>query len=240
MSDDYSNVASLYDFLQREFPVEKLVAFIFRYFGRKGFRPKSVLDIGCGTGSFVVELCKKGLRCSGLDASQEMISVARKKSKDVNFFTGDMADFLLKDKVDLVTAISSPLYMGNFDKSRRASCFSSVFKNLNTPGYFVFDILNFGNFESCLAKKSRKFPITSKFEHEGVSYNTSIDYANPDKISLKIFKSEGNSLVLEQVYERSDADVLKRELLAAGFSDVYVTINKMGVHKDYLVFAAKP
>ncbi len=91
-----------------------------------------------------------------------------------------------------------------------------------------------------VAKKSRKFPITSEFKHEGVSYNTSIDYVNPDKISLKIFKSEDNSLVLEQVYERSDADVLKRELLAAGFSDVYVTINKMGVHKDYLVFAAKP
>lgn len=240
MNNDYSNVASLYDFLQREFPVEKLITFIFRYFDRKGFSPKSVLDIGCGTGSFVVELCKKGLKCSGLDASPEMISVAKKKSKDADFFVGDMTVFSLKEKVDFVAAVSSPLYMGNFNKDQRLSCFKSVFMVLNKPGYFVFDVLNFGNFESCLAKKSRKFPITSKFEHEGISYNTSIDYVNPDKISLKIFKSEDNSLVLEQVYERSDADVLKRELLAAGFSDVYVTINKMGVHKDYLVFAAKP
>lgn len=239
MKDDYAKIASLYDYLQREFPVEKLISFMFRYFEKNNFNPRSVLDIGCGTGSFLIELHKKSLKCSGLDASPQMISLAKKKSKDIYFFVGDMTDFVLKEQVDLITSVSSPLYMNNFNKGQRLLCFGSAFRNLKNKGYFVFDVINFDNFKRYLTKKSKKFPITSHFEHEGVSYNTSIDHINPDKVSVKIFKDSDESLVLEQVYERGDVNNLKKELAAVGFSDVHTTINKMGIHRDYLVFAKK-
>lgn len=239
MKDDYAKVAALYDFLQREFPVEQLIEFIFRYFEKHTFKPKSVLDIGCGTGTFVVELHKKGLKCFGLDASSEMVAVAKKKAKDINFSVGDMTNFSMDAKVDFITAVSSPLYMNNFGKNQRSSCFKSVIQNLKETGYFIFDVINFENFEKYLKKKNRKFPIKSRFEHEDVIYNTSIEYINPDKISVKIFKDSDNSLVLEQVYERGSIDRLKKELLDIGFSDVHVTINKMGIHRDYLFFAKK-
>ncbi len=239
MKDDYARVASLYDYLQREFPVSKMVEFVFSYFEKQDFKPSSVLDLGCGTGSLLLELEKKGMRCFGVDASPGMISIAKQKSENIKFFVGDMTLFVLKESVDLITAVSSPLYMNNFDKNQRQICFSTILKNLSPGGHFVFDVMNFENFADYLAKKSKKFPITSKFEHEGKNYNTSIDYVNPNKISVKIFDSNDHSLVLEQVYQRGDVNELKKELLGVGFSSVYVTINKMGVHRDYLVFAKK-
>jgi ubiquinone/menaquinone biosynthesis C-methylase UbiE len=39
-----------------------------------------VLDIGCGTGSLVEELDRRGLRAAGVDASREMLAVARQKN----------------------------------------------------------------------------------------------------------------------------------------------------------------
>ena len=38
------------------------------------------LDVGCGTGSLVEELNRRGLRAAGVDAEPEMLEVARKKS----------------------------------------------------------------------------------------------------------------------------------------------------------------
>ncbi|MBM3200562.1 class I SAM-dependent methyltransferase [Candidatus Woesearchaeota archaeon] len=239
MKDDYARVASLYDYLQKEFPVTVLIDFIFKYFEKKGFKPKTILDLGCGTGTLLLEMEKKGLKCFGLDASPGMIGIAKQKSKTISFSVGDMTLFVMKDKVDLVTAVSSPLYMNNFDKNQKTICFSTAFKNLKPGGYFVFDVMNFEHFEEYLAKKSKKFPITSKFEHEGKKYNTSIDRVSHDIISVKIFDSEDNNLVLEQVYQRGNVEDIKKELASAGFSDVYLTINKMGVHKDYLFFAKK-
>ncbi len=53
----------------------------------------SVLDVGCGTGNYSLELAGRGLVVTGLDASPEMIKAARAKAEerglDVEFVLGD-------------------------------------------------------------------------------------------------------------------------------------------------------
>ena len=40
------------------------------------------LDCGCGTGSLILELTRRGFDCSGVDASPEMLDVAHEKLSD--------------------------------------------------------------------------------------------------------------------------------------------------------------
>jgi len=52
-----------------------------------------VLDIGCGTGNFSIKLAGMGCRVTGIDISDEMLEIARKKVKeqnlDIRFFNMD-------------------------------------------------------------------------------------------------------------------------------------------------------
>lgn len=65
-----------------------------------------VLDAGCGTGRLLLPFAREGFRCHGIDTSQEMLKVARKKiNKEqpeirnrVKVSSGDMREFQLKQK----------------------------------------------------------------------------------------------------------------------------------------------
>ena len=52
---------------------------------------KNVLDIGCGEGELLRNLKKKNnCNCYGIDFSQNLIKIARRKSKNINFYCIDM------------------------------------------------------------------------------------------------------------------------------------------------------
>ena len=57
----------------------------------------SVLDIGCGTGTFALEASRTGVRVLGVDLSDEMIQISKNKAKE----TGSSATFSLADMRDL-------------------------------------------------------------------------------------------------------------------------------------------
>ncbi len=45
----------------------------------------SVLDVACGTGDMCVELLKRGCTVTGIDLSDEMLAIARRKAASANF-----------------------------------------------------------------------------------------------------------------------------------------------------------
>jgi 2-polyprenyl-3-methyl-5-hydroxy-6-metoxy-1,4-benzoquinol methylase len=80
-------------------------------------KPRSVLDVGCGSGQYSVSLAQLGVRrIVGVDLSRGMIELAVQKTSQVQnaaeileFVTRDFMDFLPDEKFDLVIA------MGFFD-----------------------------------------------------------------------------------------------------------------------------
>jgi SAM-dependent methyltransferase len=74
-------------------------------------RGKSVCDVGCGSGRFVVPLAKMGGAVTGLDFAPNMLQLARELTRKENvaercrFVLGDILDWKTSEKFDLVIAI---------------------------------------------------------------------------------------------------------------------------------------
>lgn len=66
---------------------------------------RSILDIGCGTGTFALELGRTGVRVLGVDLSDEMVKIAKRKAQE----RGSSSSFAIADMRNLNEI------QGNFD-----------------------------------------------------------------------------------------------------------------------------
>jgi SAM-dependent methyltransferase len=116
---------------------EDYFEFIMRTLGKLGLTPKTVLEIACGTGKLAKIFLDKGYSIEGLDISRSMLTVAKKKGLKV--YQGNMVDFELNKKYDLILCIFDSL---NYiqEASELQQCFKSVNKHLNQDGLFIFDM----------------------------------------------------------------------------------------------------
>lgn len=68
----------------------------------------TLLDLGCGTGGHI-EYHKNYYKISGLDSSLGMVSVAKKKYPDIDFYHMDMVNFYLDNKFDIIISLFSAI-----------------------------------------------------------------------------------------------------------------------------------
>lgn len=61
-----------------------------------GYRPRSVIDAGCGTGRVGIELARRGVRVVGVDVDEDMLAAARRKAPDIPWIHGDIARLSLR------------------------------------------------------------------------------------------------------------------------------------------------
>jgi ubiquinone/menaquinone biosynthesis C-methylase UbiE len=105
----YSKSAKYYDAIYgavgKDYPAEarEVRKFIQKYKQSEGNR---LLDIGCGTGIHA-NLLSKYYQVEGLDIDPKMLSVARKNYPKIKFQQGDMVDFKLKSKFDIIVCLFS-------------------------------------------------------------------------------------------------------------------------------------
>ena len=61
----------------------------------------TVLDVGCGTGNFSIKLANLGCKVTGIDISDRMLDLGRKKARslglDIEFYSMDVYDMAFKD-----------------------------------------------------------------------------------------------------------------------------------------------
>ncbi len=68
--------------------------------------PKSsILDLGCGTGEPIAQFfIEKGFKVTGVDGSQKMIELCRKRFPDERWIVSDMRDINLQQQFDAILA----------------------------------------------------------------------------------------------------------------------------------------
>jgi SAM-dependent methyltransferase len=86
---------------------ESQVDYLEQIFTKHG-KVKSILDVASGTGNYTLIFAKRGYAATGLDISDQMVRIAKKKAgpaKNPQFFKMDMRRIQLPDRYDAVTVL---------------------------------------------------------------------------------------------------------------------------------------
>lgn len=145
MGEQYSSLAKVYDALNFGCDYVALAEYLGNEI-RNNEKSKTslVLDLACGTGKLTLLLREQGYDMTGVDLSEDMLSVARsecfdKGISDVLWLCQDMREFELYGTVDAcVCSLDSINYLTKISDVKK--CFSLVYNYLIPEGVFVFDI----------------------------------------------------------------------------------------------------
>lgn len=105
------------------------------------------LELGVGTGRVAIELAKSGVTVWGIDNSEYMIAVAKRKiqkesptvQKKIRLILGDMRDFRLKQKFPF-TYLASSTFEHLLTIEDQTKCVRSIYDVLEANGTLAFDI----------------------------------------------------------------------------------------------------
>ena len=141
--DAYHALAVSYDRLTNDVNYRQTLAFYKEILAREGCRPRTAVDLACGTGSITVLLAQEGLKVIGVDLSPEMLCVAQQKAQELEnsplFVCQDLSCLRLPRGVDLaVCALDSLDYIT--DPTACEEAIRRVYRALNPGGIFIFDV----------------------------------------------------------------------------------------------------
>jgi SAM-dependent methyltransferase len=113
------------------------------YLEDMGLKPKDILDVACGEGTFAIEMAKKGYNLTGIDRSHQMIALARQRALEedaaVQFLVEDMRSLPYVEAFDLVTCFFDSLnYLLTIQDLSEA--FRKAFNALRPGGFYIFDM----------------------------------------------------------------------------------------------------
>jgi predicted TPR repeat methyltransferase len=96
-----------------------------------------VIDLGCGTGLFGVEIRASATHLIGVDLSIDMLDAARARGIYDELIESDVTSFLneFRDSIDLITATDVLIYVGGLEP-----LFAAVARRLAAGGAFAFSI----------------------------------------------------------------------------------------------------
>jgi SAM-dependent methyltransferase len=132
----YDSFAKHYDHVVGD--RQDVAQFLLKLISKYHRRAKTILELGCGSGSMLSALTKR-YDCEGIDLSREMLQIAKKKAPKAVLHHGDISDFKLKKKFDVVVC---PFDTINHITSRKKwrGVFERAHQHLNPGGVFIFDV----------------------------------------------------------------------------------------------------
>lgn len=139
------DLAYIHDVGHAEFALESAPG-ILKILDHRGINDGLVVDLGCGSGLWARELVDAGYRVFGIDVSEAMIEIARRRTPEAEFRVGSLFEVEIPRCV-VVTAVSEVLnYL--FDAENEdlgpIRLFRRVYDALVPGGIFVFDVLGPG------------------------------------------------------------------------------------------------
>ena len=139
----YHALAASYDRLTSDVDYEAIVAFYHEILAKEGLRPKSAVDLACGTGSVALILAQMGYRVTGVDLSEEMLTVAQQRACEQEnmplFVCQALQEMRLPRGVDMaLCALDGLDYI--LDPQDCKEAIRRVYKALNPGGIFIFDV----------------------------------------------------------------------------------------------------
>lgn len=140
----YQGFAYIYDQLMKDAPYDEWVSFINESISLFNPGAKRLMDVGCGTGEITIRLAQQRFDVTGVDLSEDMLTVAQSKLSgqkvDVLFLQQDMRDLEgFTGEFDVVTICCDSL---NYLQSKEdvQATFHAIYHQLKDNGLLIFDI----------------------------------------------------------------------------------------------------
>lgn len=164
-ADDYGPVtARFYDAAYATLPGLGADVGFYRSLAREAGGP--VLELGCGTGRVLAALAEDGHACTGLDASPEMLAVARRRLPvSVELHVADMRDFALPGRCFALVCSAFRAFQHLACVEDQLRCLARVREHLAPGGCFAFDV--FCPDPGRLAQDEESEAEDLRFEQEG-------------------------------------------------------------------------
>ena len=200
----YGDFSCVYDILTEDVDYKGRGEYLFGLFNRFDRTPTLMLDLACGTGSFSNEFAKRGIDVIGVDASESMLSVARKKSEEqgnnILYLCQNADELELYGTVDgAICCLDSVNHIIDKEELQRAFCKVSLF--LEPQRLIIFDVNTLYKHKNILGNE------TFVIEDDRVFCtwrNNFLEDDNITEINLDIFVEQGG------VYKRYSEDFCER------------------------------
>lgn len=146
----YQRFAYHYDRLMEDMPYPDWIAFARQCWDKFG-QPRTVVDLGCGTGSLSIPLAQLGYDVTGIDLSEDMLAVAQHKAEEaakrepfppggaVRWLQQDMREWELGRPADTVISFCD-CFNYLLEEEDVEQTIHRVYEGLKPGGVFAFDM----------------------------------------------------------------------------------------------------
>ncbi len=179
---NYDSFAPVYDLAMGD--QKEIALAIKRLVKRHAPKARTLLELGCGSGSLLKILCRD-YTASGIDLSAGMIRIAKKKVPQADLHVGDISIKSLRKKFDVVIcAFDTINHIPQFSSWQQV--FRRAREHLNPEGVFIFDI----NTQYKIERYHRESPYI-EIEDRAVSiFEVKMKSATRYSLTVRVFKKE--------------------------------------------------
>src|SRR5579875_1447042 len=217
---DYDEIAGLYHTLWADWYLPAATPALEKLLFSHIVAGARMLDVCCGSGHVTQELVRRGYQVTGIDASSELIAIARRTMPEADFRVQDARALRLEARyAAALSTFDSLNHMLSLDDLRQV--FSRVHEVLDPGGIFVFDM----NLEQAYTADLRQWSVTTHAREVALVrglYDFDRRLAETEVIWF-VRADEQNcwrqhrTVVKQRCYEKSE---VLEALLRAGFAEI--------------------
>lgn len=194
----YTEIAEIYDYILKHVDYQQWYEFISGIMINYVDNPRTVLELGCGTGKFGAKFSADNFKIIGLDMSLQMLRIAKTRAyRNFRIVCADIRNFAFKDTFDFIFSVHDTMnYM--LTEEDVARVFRCTGEAMHSESIFLFDITTENNIKKFFDNK------TSFYETRGIKAEWSNRYNKKKKHVISSFNisSHDGSVSKEEHIQR--------------------------------------